>query len=344
MLLPLEAEAEGDNERHGHALRPSDPSHRHELRPHRCEVAIGGHGDRSDVIGSARREVRLTKSERLLLYGPLAIVLSIWLIVPALLGLAATLTNYALAQPAIRWVGLHNFEMLLADRSFAAAVRNIAVFSVLAVPTELVIGFGLAYLLRRPLRGRALIRLLLLLPWLISPVASGVMWHFLLGSETGFLNFAARSLGMPSLPSPLSQHGLDLLTVVLVESWRVAPLVAFLFLPGLTAIPRERWEDALLDGLPTLHKIRHVAVPAMAPLILAVTMLLIGGALATFDSVLTMTGGGPGTETVTPALYSHDMAFTAGNWPAGAASGWLIGGAVLLAGLIYLRLASRSVK
>jgi multiple sugar transport system permease protein len=286
--------------------------------------------------------VRLTKSERLLLYGPLAIVLSIWLIIPALLGLAATLTNYAPAQPAIRWVGLHNFEVLLADRSFAAAVRNIAVFSVLAVPLELVVGFGLAYLLRRPFRGRAAVRMMLLLPWLVSPVASGVMWHFLLGSETGFLNYAARSLGLASLPSPLSQHGLALLTVVLVESWRVAPLVAFLLLPSLIAIPHERWEDALLDGLATIGKIRHVALAAIKPLILAVTMLLIGGALATFDSVLTMTGGGPGSETVTPALYSHDKAFTFSNWPAGAASGWLIGGAVLLAGLVYLRLASRS--
>lgn len=82
----------------------------------------------------------------------------------------------------------------------------------------------------------------------------------------------------------------------------------------------------------------------MGPLILAVTMLLIGGALATFDSVLTLTGGGPGTETVTPALYSHDKAFTFSNWPAGASSGWLIGGAVLLVGLIYVRLATRSQK
>jgi ABC-type sugar transport system permease subunit len=288
--------------------------------------------------------VRLSKSERLLLCGPLVIVLSIWLIIPALLGLAATLTNFAPAERAIRWVGLRNFEALLADRSLAAAVRNIVVFSLLAVPLELVVGFGLAYLLRRPFRGRTAARLLLLLPWLVSPVAAGVMWHFLLGSETGFLNYAVRSLGLPSLPSPLSQHGWALLTVVLVESWRVAPLVAFLLLPSLTAIPRERWEDALLDGLSTIGTIQHVALAAMRPLLLAVTMLLIGGALATFDSVLTMTGGGPGTETETPALYSHDMAFTVSNWPAGAASGWLIGGVVLATGLVYVGLAGRSAK
>ena len=277
-----------------------------------------------------------------MLFGPLGIVLSVWLLIPAVVGFVATFTNYAPAQPAVQWVGLRNFEVILADRSFAAALRNIAVFALLAVPLELVIGFGLAYLLRRPFRGRSLVRLLLLLPWLVSPVASGVMWRFLFDGQTGFLNFAVRSVGLASVPSPLSQHGLALLAVVLVESWRVAPLVAFLVLPSLTSIPRERWEDALLDGLSTLAKIRHVALPSMKPLILAVTMLLIGGALATFDSVLTMTDGGPGSETVTPALYSYDKAFTFSNWPLGAASGWLIGGAVLIVGLVYLRLATRS--
>jgi len=288
--------------------------------------------------------VRLSRSERLLLCGPVGVVLVLWLVIPALLGLTAAFTNYGPAQQAVRWVGLRNFEVILGDRAFAAAIRNIVVFTVLAVSIELIVGFGLAYLLRRPFGGRTVVRLLLLLPWLLSPVASGVMWHFLFDSQTGLLDFAVRSLGLASVPSPLSQHGLALLTVVAVESWRVAPLVTFLLLPGLSAIPRERWEDALLDQLSTLGTIRHVALPAMRPLILAVTMLLTGLALATFDSVLTLTGGGPGTETVTPALYSHDKAFTFGDWPAGAASGWLIGAAVLLIGLVYVRLARRSEK
>jgi len=286
--------------------------------------------------------VRLTKPERLLLFGPVGVILAIWLIIPALLGLAATFTNYAPAEPEVRWVGLRTFQLILADRTFAVAVRNIAIFTVVAVPLELAIGFGLASLLRRPFRGRSIVRLVLLLPWLISPVASGVMWHFLLDSETGFLNFAVRWLGLASLPSPLSQHMLALPTVIGVESWRMAPLVAFLLLPGLGAIPRDLWEHARLDGLSWSGRTRHVALPSMRPLVLAVTMLLVGGALATFDSVLTMTGGGPGTETVTPALYSYDKAFAFSEWPIGAASGWLIGGAVLVAGLVYLRLAARS--
>jgi ABC-type sugar transport system permease subunit len=288
--------------------------------------------------------MRLTRSERIILLAPLGIVLSIWLLIPAVFGLISTLTSYAPVEPSIEWVGLRNFQSILADRTFGAAVRNVAILTLAAVPLELLIGFCLADALRLPFRGRTLTRILLLLPWLVSPIASGVMWHFLFASETGFLGFAYRSIGLPAPPSPLSQHGLALLTIVFVETWRVAPLVAFLLLPGLSSIPRERWEDSTIDGLSWTGKVRHVAIPALRPIILAVTMLLIGGSLATFDGVLTMTGGGPGTETLTPALYSYSKAFTFSNWPIGAASGWLIGGAVLLAGLAYLRLSRKAAR
>jgi multiple sugar transport system permease protein len=283
--------------------------------------------------------MRLSPGERAVLYAPFAIVLSVGLLIPAALGLISTFSNYAPVEPSVVWVGLHNFQAILADRTFAAAIRNVVVFALAAVPLELIVGFCLAAALQRPFRGRTIVRILLILPWLVSPIASGVMWHFLFDSQTGFLGFAYRLIGRPAPPSPLSQHGLALLTTVLVETWRVAPLVAFLLLPGLERVPRDRWEEAEIDGLSWLGKVRHVALPSLRGLVLAVTMLLVGGALATFDSVQTMTGGGPGTETTTPALYSYNEAFTFSAWPIGAASGWLIGGAVLIAGLAYLRLS-----
>lgn len=287
--------------------------------------------------------MRLTRLERLGLYTPLVLVLAIFLLIPALLGLISTLTNYAPIEPSLAWVGFQNYQAILADRTFGAAVRNVAVFTLAAVPLELVIGFALASALRRPFRGRSVVRILLLLPWLVSPIASGVMWHFLFDGQTGFIAFAFRTFGLVAPPSPLSQQGLALLTVVVVETWRVAPLVAFLLLPGLLSIPRERWEDAGIDGLSWLARTRHVALPAMKTLTLAVTMLLVGGALATFDSILTMTDGGPGSATVTPALYSYNEAFTFSDWPIGSAAGWLIAAAVLVVGLAYLRLSRRAV-
>ena len=87
----------------------------------------------------------------------------------------------------------------------------------------------------------------------------------------------------------------------------------------------------------------NVAIPSVRPLLLTITMLLVGLAFGTFDGVLILTGGGPGTATLTPALYSYSRAFVTNDWPAGATAGWLIAAGVLAAGVVYLMLARRRV-
>ena len=270
---------------------------------------------------------------------PLAILLVGWLVGPAVLGLLATFTTYSPFATGARFVGLANYAAVLQDPQFAAAARNIVLFTVLAVPLELIAGFAIAYALREPLRGRSALRVLLLLPWLISPIGSGVMWHYLLGSTNGIADFILAWFGV-TVTSPLGDIRLALPAVVAVEVWRLAPFVAFLLLPGLVAIPRERWDDARLSGASWLQGVAAVAVPAVRPLLLTVTMLLIGFALGSFDAVLILTGGGPGNATLTPALFSYARAFETNDWPAGAASAWLIAAAVLFIGGVYVRLAS----
>lgn len=287
--------------------------------------------------------MRLTRRDRLVLFAPLAVLLSGWLVLPALLGLLATFSTYSPFSTSIHFAGLGNYVAVIRDPQFGVAIRNITLFTVSAVPLELVIGFGLAYLLRRPIRGRGLWRLLLLLPWLVSPIANGVMWHFLLIGANGILDFASGWLGQSSVASPIGDARLALPTIVAIEVWREAPFVAFLLLPGLLSVPKELWEHATLDGASWIRQVYVVALPSLRPLLLAITMLLVGLSLGTLDVVLILTGGGPGSATVTPAFYSYDQAFAVNNWPAGAASAWLIAAAVFGVGLVYIRLVRRPV-
>src|SRR5205823_8306189 len=120
------------------------------------------------LAGRAPRQLRLTRRDRFILFGPAAVLLMGWLVLPATLGLFATLTSYSPFSPTIRFTALDNYAAVLGDRQFAAAVRNILAFTAVAVPLELGLGFGLAYLLRRPLWGRGLWRVVLLAPWLVS--------------------------------------------------------------------------------------------------------------------------------------------------------------------------------
>lgn len=287
--------------------------------------------------------MRLSGRDRLILFAPLALLLAGWLIVPALLGLLATFTSYSPFTTTVGFTGLANFAAVVRDPQFGASVRNVVVFTMVAVPLELVIGFGVAYLLRRSVRGLAAWRILLLLPWLVSPIANGVMWHFLFGGSTGIVNFVLGWLGQPELPSPLGDLRFALPAVIGVEVWRMAPFVTFLLLPSLASIPTERWEEAKLSGASWTGRLLYVAIPSVRPLLLTVTMLLVGLSFGTFDTVLILTGGGPGTATVTPALFSYGRAFGTNDWPVGATSGWFIAAGVLVAGLIYLRLARARV-
>jgi ABC-type sugar transport system permease subunit len=283
--------------------------------------------------------VRLTRRDRIVLFAPLAVLLGGWLVLPAVLGLVATFTTYSPFTTTVRLSGFANYTAIVQDPQFGAAIRNIAVFTAAAVPLELAVGFGIAYLLRRPIKGRALWRVLFLAPWLVSPIAGGVMWHFLFGGATGILDFAFGWLGLPEVASPVGDLRLALPTAIAVEIWRVAPFVTFLLLPGLVSIPNEQWEEATLAGASWIQQIRHVAIPELRTLLLTVAMLLVGLSFGAFDTILILTGGGPGTATLTPALYSYGRACQTNDWPVGAASGWLVAAGVIAVGAIYLRLA-----
>jgi multiple sugar transport system permease protein len=284
----------------------------------------------------------LTRRQRLLLLAPLGLVLLPFLFWPAGFGLIASLTNYGPAQRDLRWVGVDNYVSILRSQQFRAASLNAAEFTLVTVTAEIFIGFGLAYLLRAPFRGRGLVQIALLLPWLVSPIANGVMWHFLFDLRIGLYSFLPALLGGTAPPSPLGLRGWAAPTLMAVDVWRMAPLATFLLVPGLAAIPADRWEQARLDGAPLLSRVRHVVLPDLWPLLATVALLLVGGSLGAFDTVLILTGGGPGSETLTPGLYSYQQAFQVNNWPAGATSAWLIMAAMALVGVAYVLWLRRS--
>ncbi len=281
----------------------------------------------------------LPRREKIILMLPLVLIMVPFLIVPAASGLFYSFTNYAPGQKSLHWVGGRNYAAIVDDKTFQASWRNVIVFAIISVPAELAIGLGLAYLLREPFAGRGFVRVLLLLPWLVSPIASGVMWYFLFNLQQGILNYALAWLGLTMLPSPLGLSRLALITAVATSVWRNAPLAGFLLLPGLLVIPMDQWEYAELEGASILNKIRLIALPWMRPLVLAVALLLTGDALGAFDTILILTGGGPGSATLTPALFSYQQAFQFYNWPSGATAAWFIVASVLVAGAVYLTLS-----
>jgi multiple sugar transport system permease protein len=166
------------------------------------------------------------------------------------------------------------------------------------------------------------------------------MWHYLLNPETGLVSFLPALLSFPRPPYLLTAD-FAFFSVIATEVWRKAPLAAFLLLPGLLAVPADQWDNARLDGLSIVGQMRYVIVPRSRLLLLTLALLLVGDALGTCESIFFLTGGGPGSRTMTPALYSYLRAVQARNWSGGGTAGWFIVATMLLVGLCYLVLARR---
>ncbi|MHB8629766.1 MAG: carbohydrate ABC transporter permease [Aggregatilineales bacterium] len=282
----------------------------------------------------------LTTRERLLLLAPLALIVGPFLLWPLLYGFILTFTNAGPFQPSPRFVGLTNYLNVLSDDTFRTALVNMVVFTGVTVMAEMFLGVATAFVLRKLFQARSLLRVALLLPWLLSPSASGVMWHYLLDNQHGLLIYWATLFRLPPPPYLL---GLDTSywTVIFTEIWRKTPLVIFLVLPGLLAIPTIHWDQAKIERLSRLEQALHIVLPRLRLLLLTIMLLMIGDGLGMSESIVFLTGGGPGSATMTPGVYSYNQAIVAQNWTAGGTPGWFIAGSVLSVGIVYLRLARR---
>ena len=277
-----------------------------------------------------------TKLKRLLFIAPFMTLVSIFLIFPALFGFFYSFTNYdPRSNISMRYVGFSNYAAVVSDEEFKVAARNMLVFVPLTVLFEMILGLIIAYLLRNPFRGRSIVRVALLIPWLISPVANGLMWRFLFNQRFGLLNFWLILFGLPRASDPRNP-GFAFPTVMAIEIWRRVPLVSFLILPGILAIPPVYWAIAELEGLSHFARIRMIILPRLWRLLLTIMLLMIGDMLGTFEGTLLLFPGGPRLESVTIGFYSYWNAFKIFNLTFGMTSAWLIAAAVLFVGFWYL--------
>ncbi len=283
----------------------------------------------------------LSRRQQWLFLAPFFLLVVPFMIWPSVFGLFSSLTNYVPFQKITpHFVGFFNYSRILSDRDFRAALSNILVFTLFTVSIELLLGVLIAYRLRKAFRGRSVIRFILLIPWLISPVANGVMWRFLLSRGNGIPYYGAEMLGLSAFPVLLGQ-GLALPTMIAVDIWRKMPLVMFLVFPGLQFIAPAYWDLADLEGMGLGVRLRHIVFPQVRLLLLTIMLLLIGDSLATAESIMIVTGGGPGSETMTPGLYSYTHAVNIHDWIGATTSAWMIAALVLIVGIIYLALTRR---
>ena len=229
-----------------------------------------------------------------------------------------SLHDWTLTRPgSMVWVGLSNYEQLFRDARFLSGVRVTAIFTVVSVALQMLIGLGLALMLNRTFRGMGLARTAILLPMMATPAAVALVWRVLFNPEIGLLNWILRLFGHPGFLW-VSHPATALASLIVVDVLRETPFTVLVLLAGLTALPQEPYEAAKIDGASRWQSFWHITLPLLRSAIMVALIFRAIFTIKVFDVIYVITQGGPAYSTENFTIFAYLQAFT--YWRMGYAS------------------------
>jgi multiple sugar transport system permease protein len=249
-----------------------------------------------------------------------------------------SLTDLDKAKP---FVGLANFERLVSDPMVRTALVNTVVFVIASVSVELVLGFVIASALFEITRGRRLANALILLPMIIAPVITALLWRYLLDPQFGLVSQLLRLGGIADSFDWFGTDSRALAGLIMVDVWQWTPFVILILHAGMLSISPELFEAATVDGASRPRISWHVVLPALQPLFLLVLLFRTIDTYRIFDTIFVLTKGGPGTATETIGLYTYRTGFSYFDMGYAMALSVFILATVVVIALFYVRLLRR---
>lgn len=243
-----------------------------------------------------------------LILGPAFLVVGVVLI-PFFISVYYSLTDYRLTRPDIDFVWFRNYARILTSETFWNSVRVTFTYAFLAVIIETVLGIVIAFLLNTETLMAKIFKPFLLMPLMIAPLITTLMWRLMMSPEFGVLNYFLSFLGMRDFPWATSPDT-AMFTVLLVEVWTFTPFIALLVLAGLKALPREPFEAAQVDGSKKWFTLKNITFPLLTPYIAIAVIFRLIDSLRQFDIVFGMSKGGPGDTLMNFQVYGYTSTFT----------------------------------
>ena len=235
--------------------------------------------------------------------------LSLIVVFPLLFTIFTSAYDYTLLHRRYdTFVGLENYREAFAADYFGESLWVTLKFVIAVVVLEFLLGFTVALMLNSVIRFKDVYYLILLMPLLINPVVVALIWRMFLHPELGIVNWLLSLIGIGPV-NWLGDVRIAFWTVVLVDIWHQVSFMIVLLLAGLSALPREPYEAARMDGASTLQAFFHVTLPLMRPVIVVTLLIRLIFAVKTFDLVFIMTRGGPGTSTDLISYFIYRSAF-----------------------------------
>ncbi|WP_084599304.1 carbohydrate ABC transporter permease [Actinoplanes subtropicus] len=271
-------------------------------------IPAGGEPARTASRWRPRRKHNSYWAAPLLMISINLVLFLLFFLWPAVIGLKYSFTSYTGVGPA-PWVGTDNYQRLLHDPAFWAALKRTLIYTACVVPLIFVASLGTAYLMVSPYsRGKTVARVIFFLPWLISPIIAGVIWRWIFGENFGLVNFIITELGGKAVDWQTDAN-LSLIIVIIAATWMNTAFNMLLFIAALKNVPTAYYEAADLDGANAWQKFRRITLPAIAPTSFIVVLLSTLGSMKEYGLVVAVNAGGPGTDNNLIVQYIYTTGF-----------------------------------
>ncbi|MCU1558531.1 MAG: Multiple sugar transport system permease protein [Microbacteriaceae bacterium] len=272
-----------------------------------------------------------------------ALILALVVFAPLVYSIVLALYNWQITQinQGKPFVGLQNFAKLFTDPKVLSAVGNTLLYVVGSVGVELVLGFIIAAALFELTKGRKLANSLILLPMIIAPVITALIWRYMFDPQFGLISQVLSFFGVKGGVDFLGSSQLALSSLMIVDIWQWTPFVILILHAGMLGISEEQFEAARIDGAGRVRILRSIVIPGIAPQILLVLLFRTMDTYRIFDTVYVLTRGGPGGATETIGLYTYQTGFSFFNMGYAMALSVFILVTIAIISTFYLRLLRR---
>ncbi|MFE9997102.1 carbohydrate ABC transporter permease [Streptomyces avermitilis] len=268
--------------------------------------AAEGARTRSRTRGPRAREGQGDGPLAALFIAPAMLGFLVFLLWPTLRGICLSFTRFNLLTPA-QWVGLDNYVRMVNDPIFWDSLQVTVEYVIVNIGVQTVSALAIAVLLQR-LTQSAVLRGIVLTPYLMSNVVAGIVWLWMLDTQLGIGNEIIGALGFDRVPF-LADEKWAIPTIALINVWRHVGYTALLLLAGLQAIPSDMYEAAKVDGASEWRMFWRITMPLLRPVLAVVLIMTVIGSFQVFDTVAVTTGGGPANATNVLQYYIYGAAF-----------------------------------
>lgn len=234
--------------------------------------------------------------------------------------------------PKLSFVGMDQYDRLWSNSLWLTSIQNLLLFGVISLVLTIGLGFLLAVLMDQKIRYEDTFRTIMLYPFALSFIVTGLVWQWVLNPDLG-IQHVVRGMGWEGFSfDPLSNPNTVLYGLLIAGLWQGTGFVMCIMLAGLRGIDEDIWKAARVDGIPRWKTYLLIVIPMMRPVFITVLVIVASGIIKLYDLVVAMTSGGPGNASQVPAMYVYRYMFTAQNLGQGFAASTMM----LLSVLIVL--------